>query len=1081
MGKRAIKRPAAASAPKKRPASAFRPFPLRKRGKDKMGQRRKQAKKVEYVRHGKKTVKSRKERETWCRNYDSFHGKTADQMVDLLLEDGVLFGWEGRACPHCGVGTCGARVHDDNRGPHWRCNSGRLRGKTVNPCTAHPVFKSGGGCQSSSLSTKAKVLFCLTLGMTTAQIHLLAGANHKMMEDMSAAVAAARQIYVEKNEPNIVFGDEAQRRWFDVEADESVFRAQLSDDGRSKTWEQWAGVVERGRPDSLVLWKTQSDGTEANAPGPGAIKKTDWAPFLQSRLEKRKVTLHSDGARSYKMRASGLVHDHVVHCEKRKKIGRKWVWLKPVHSKVVTHKLPDGSKIRVKAGTQITDRAWRSIRTLIGTRTDLPGSRRIAASVRSAQFEYWNKGKDMWAATADAIWEVQPLGQVAYDAEGDGKLTFEEASLMVSGSKLDYHPSKCVKKLVAFADMASNYEGPIDFDKVHELRALGRFKDLQEPLSLKQEPVVPHTMQIFIVRQKPEDSECSAYRILKVVSFDKNRVDSATILKCARGEAHKIDYGKNVRAGSIAFQFMLEKLDGYQMRYFTIKPQRERKQPLEEDERAQGYTFIREHGPRSNNRNQFMEWADAGVNREGSKIFGWPASKVETALRNYQKGRTNAKPISRWSLTLKDFSGWFLNGVLRLMIGTLHTHGVMWVGKSRVGKSNGSKTPAWVHSAYSIQKKGTADEIAFLTVKHMDFFMGEPTTEILPGIFDDGLLQKVSADVLKAFLNPKKEDALLWARWGGCAFEQGSRRQAVANACDRDAEKAALDAATLNKHGLDLLKRIIAPSLEDVRTEEDFNAILARARVIAVTDLGVHWRVASANLQDGAEFMPWPSPRSPDLFVSEVRDATSPAIRPLPSDYAEKMARSIGCMSNVVAGLDVPTIATVHVAPIFGDGPARVVSAVGNVSGFVPGAASAPPAAAAASAFSQPPAELSQEEDAFGFGGGMDEPPEDSSRAASSAQPNIAGRCGELTTEDQDEQLAIFKSLAKAHHGAFEDLSSPPPVKRARGLMMGCGGPLSPVDADEQRAICASIAASTHGETIDVEDGDGLSAELARA
>ncbi|CAK0861487.1 unnamed protein product [Prorocentrum cordatum] len=385
------------------------------------------------------------------------------------------------------------------------------------------------------------------------------------------------------------------------------------------------------------------------------------------------------------------------------------------------------------------------------------------------------------------------------------------------------------------------------------------------------------------------------------------------------------------------------------------------------------------------------------------------------------------------------------------MIGTLRMHGVPWVGKSRVGKSNGSKTLAWVHSAHSIQKKGAADEIAFLTVKHVDFFRCEPTTEILPGIFDDvgksngsktlawvhlahsiqkkgaadeiafltvkhvdffkceptteilpgifddGLLQKVSADVLKAFLNPKGEHALLWARWGGCAFEQGPCRQAVANPYDRDAEKAALDAATLNEYGLDLLKRIIAPSLGDVRTEEDFHAVLARAHVIVVTDLGVHWRVASANLQDGAEFMPWPNPRSPDLFVSEVRDTTSPAIRPLPSDYAEKMAWSIGCMSNVVAGLDVPTIATVHVAPIFGDGPARVVSAVGNVSGFDPGAASAPPAAAAASAFPQPPTELSQEEAAFGFGGGRGEPPEDSSRAASSAQPNIAGRCGELT------------------------------------------------------------------------------------
>ncbi|CAK0881766.1 unnamed protein product [Prorocentrum cordatum] len=671
----------------------------------------------------------------------------------------------------------------------------------------------------------------------------------------------------------------------------------------------------------------------------------------------------------------------------------------------------------------------------------------------------------MASAPAD---QVQSLGQVAYDAGGDGKLTFEEASLMASGSKLDYHPSKCVKKdRLAFA---------------------GDFSILDFPL-------LP--MQIFIVRQKPEDSECSACRILKVVSFEKNRVDSATILKCARGEAHKIDYGKNFRTGSIAFQFMLEKLEGYQMRYFTIKPQRERKQPLQGGERAQGYTFTREHGPRSNNRNQFMEWADAEVNREGSKIFGWPASEVETALRNYQKGRANAKPISRWSLTLKDFSGWFLNGVLRLMIGALHMHGVLWVGKSRVGKSSGSKTLAWVHSAYSIQKKGTADEIAFLTVKHMDFFKGEPTTEILPGIFDDGLLQKVrwpgvahaiaargfqgvSADLLKDFLNPKEEGALLRARWGGCAFEQWLCRQAAANPYDRDAEKAALDAATLNKCGLDLLKRIITPSLGDVRTEEDFNAILARAHVIVVTDLGVHWRVASANLQDGAEFMPRPNPRNPDLFASAVRDTTSPAIRPLPSDYAEKMAWSIGYMSNVVAGLDVPTIATIRVAPIFGDGPARVVSAVGDVSGFDPGAASAPLASAAASAFSQPPTELSQEEDVFGFGGGMDEPPEDSSRAASSAQPNIVGRCGELTKEGQDEQLAIFKSLAKADHGAFEHLSSPPPVKRARGLMMGCGGPLPPVGADEQRAIFASIAASAHGEAIDVEDGDGLSAELAR-
>eukprot|EP00959_Pyramimonas_sp_CCMP1952_P036121 755621-Pyramimonas_sp.AAC.1 len=149
---------------------------------------------------------------------------------------------------------------------------------------------------------------------------------------MSKYLHAARQRFVEKKEKEIVFGGD--KEWVDVEADETVLRAALSVDKKTKAWEQWAGCVERGRPQSLVLWRTNNDTTAPQAPGPGAITKSDWKPFLLSRLQHQKVIFHSDGAGSYKIWADGVLHDWVVHARKRKSICGKRVWLKPTFTKL---------------------------------------------------------------------------------------------------------------------------------------------------------------------------------------------------------------------------------------------------------------------------------------------------------------------------------------------------------------------------------------------------------------------------------------------------------------------------------------------------------------------------------------------------------------------------------------------------------------------------------------------------------------------------------------------------------------------------------------------------------------------------
>ena len=90
-------------------------------------------------------------------------------------------------------------------------------------------------------------------------------------------------------------------------------------------WEQWAGLVARGRPDSFVLVGLKPPPTTCRAPGPGAIRKVEWQPIAEKWLKNKQVVLHTDSARSYKAKVPGVVHDNVVHQKKRVKVGGKYV------------------------------------------------------------------------------------------------------------------------------------------------------------------------------------------------------------------------------------------------------------------------------------------------------------------------------------------------------------------------------------------------------------------------------------------------------------------------------------------------------------------------------------------------------------------------------------------------------------------------------------------------------------------------------------------------------------------------------------------------------------------------------------
>lgn len=171
-------------------------------------------------------------------------------------------------------------------------------------------------------------------------------------------------------------------------------------------WEQWCGIVQRGRPETLILHRLMPAMSEARAPGPGAIRKTEWTPLARRHLTNRRVILHTDAAKSYRVKVDGVLHDRVVHCKKRVK-GKdgKWRWKNPTYVNIVRHKDPVSQKVlRVKSGTQIIDRAWQFLKDLlIVNQNSKVGSVSLRSQIRSAQYEYWRRNQDFWVGTGELV------------------------------------------------------------------------------------------------------------------------------------------------------------------------------------------------------------------------------------------------------------------------------------------------------------------------------------------------------------------------------------------------------------------------------------------------------------------------------------------------------------------------------------------------------------------------------------------------------------------------------------------------------------------------------------------------------
>lgn len=383
-------------------------FPQPKRGKARAHLKKrpviKKPKSVPYVRHGKQTAKSRPEQEHWKRTLKGILQGTEFGTIEMLKQDGILDELRGTTCQKCQTGVLGPlKWVACKKGWYHRCRGFGCQQYAL-PQQGNPLFPCAYGSAATPLKEQAAILFCGTVGISVPQCHKLIGANHKAVEGMYNRLDQVREKFVMMQEPKIKFGSEAE--WNDIEADEVDLR-KFDDPNdtsqRPREWEQWGGVVERGFQKTLVLNRLNPGKTSSRSPGPGPIKKIDWTPFARKRLSGRKVILHTDGARTYKVRVPGVLHDYVVHKKKRVTMGGQHVWLKPKFTKVTKHELPNGRALWTKAGTQIIDRFWSSLRSRLKDNSSRVASAALRRRVRSAQWLFWHRGEDLWLQLGQSL------------------------------------------------------------------------------------------------------------------------------------------------------------------------------------------------------------------------------------------------------------------------------------------------------------------------------------------------------------------------------------------------------------------------------------------------------------------------------------------------------------------------------------------------------------------------------------------------------------------------------------------------------------------------------------------------------
>ena len=285
--------------------------------------------------------------------------------------------------------------------------------------------------------------------------------------------------------------------------------------------------------------------------------------------------------------------------------------------------------------------------------------------------------------------------------------------------------------------------------------------------------VINHFSQTAFVKRSD-----GKYDIVRFITFQTGATGGKAMGPAAvthkHGELYIINYGANKHNGKRVFQYLFQRLGGFQIRHWKFEGAEDNRFAAASDDMDvaaidRGFDFIenawrkREVPPTGFGQ---LRWITRCIKDPACPLHNWASGLIEKSFRELRDEGSLAKVVVDCPYTIKSFQPWFVDEVLADLCHLLSIKSLGMVGTAGCGKSPVLEGIACMFSRFWKRKLNIQELTSYRAACDLDFFRGQVGTVDRPDLLDDSDAKYITPAKWKAFSDVGLAEAMSRERWG---------------------------------------------------------------------------------------------------------------------------------------------------------------------------------------------------------------------------------------------------------------------------------------------------------------------------